>query len=237
MKLFYKLSALGAVFLAATAFASADTLNLASYAQNGGNGGNNNSPLYTIAPPSYAVSNGFTNKNVSGIETQYLPITNSSVWALPYGNSSWVSYAQTGPQQTPGNPFVSTPNGNYFFNSTFNIGSADPTLETGYLNVQADDTVTAFLNGIQLNTPTGTAYPHCSNGVPTCTYVTPIQLYSSDFVAGQNVLTFQVTQAADSYFGLDFNGAVSPVPEPGSLLLLGTGLIGSAGAFFRRMRS
>ncbi|WP_433966280.1 hypothetical protein [Tunturiibacter gelidiferens] len=114
MKLILKLSALGVVFVVATTFASADTLSLGSYGQDAGNGGNNNSALAVIAPPSYAYSDGlpdFTAPVDPLIGTQYLPITNSAVWSLPIGDSSWVSYAQTSPESSP---FVSTPNGNYF---------------------------------------------------------------------------------------------------------------------------
>jgi hypothetical protein len=236
VKLFSKLSALGVVFVAATTFASADTLFLASYAQNGGYGGNNNSALAVISPPSFAYDNGLPDLTpVSPFGTLYLPITNSSVWSLPIGNSSWVSYAQTSPES---NPFVNTPNGNYFFASTFNIDTKDPSIYSGSLEVLADDTVAVFLNGELLNTPTGTSYLHCSNGVPTCTGSgTFISLPSNDFVDGTNTLTFQVTQANKSAFGVDFYGSVSTVPEPGSLMLLGTGLIGCAGTLLRKMRA
>ena len=246
MKNLLKLSALAVALVASATYASADTLQLGSYGTESSNMGNANSAMafsnMAVAPVTPYTGGAFgaftTQTGPSGTGTSTVNLLGvTPTWEAAQTNSSWVSFGQTGPATSqanqPGGNF--SPNGNYFFSSTFNMNTVGP--DSGMLTVLADDTVTVFLNGHQLNTPTAPGmYSHCSDGFPTC-HLTPtlVTLNNADYLNGMNTLTFQVTQGGSFDMGVDFSG--STVPEPSTLMMLGTGLLGSAGALFRRMRS
>jgi PEP-CTERM motif len=258
MKKYLKLSALAAVLVASATYASADSINLGSYGTGDAAAallfGNSALSFYDttttpagITPYSGGAFAGFTTQCGLGggpcaTTTNTVELANvTPTWTAASGGSSWVSYGQTGPDtpaaSQPGGTY--SPDGNYFYKSTFTLTDASPkSTDTGSLSVLADDTLIVFLNGVEQNTPTdpGT-YPHCSSGNPSCLVPTTITLNSANFVNGVNTLTFQLVQGGSVDTGLDFTGRIGgAVPEPNSLLLLGTGLIGCAGAMFSKLR-
>jgi hypothetical protein len=238
MKLFSKVSALGAALILSTAFASADSLQLGSYCTGStgctGAGTDNNTATTYL---------GFTAPGAGFPGTLNPPAPNptptvgtatffadpGTVWTAAGSGSTYVSYsAGTG----PGNLTTIAADGYYDYVTDFTLTNAAG--DTGSIWVLADDTTDIYLNGVQITPEGGVGGDSkCADAEPNCQVPDLISL--TGLINGTNQLEFFVAQTGSNATGLDFYGSVAPVPEPSTLLMFGTGLIGAAGVLRRRL--
>ncbi len=153
------------------------------------------------------------------------------VWYVPAAGGSWVTHSDTPPDGSTSGP------ARIFF-ETFSLPGS---INTGSINVWADDTADVWLIGpggaVQLANAVLTSDDGCAAGIVGCEADEFLAINAATLAAGNYTLRIDTYQlASNTPFGVLYEGSIdSVIPEPGTLSLLCIGgLLLAAGRIFKR---
>jgi hypothetical protein len=263
MKNLGKLATLGVILATSASFAFGSSIQLASYGQAGLSGydpvtasspnilsntamtfvGSETYSVFASVPSQSTVSTLASLASFTPAGTTAYELDPGGVWAnAPTPPAS----AYVGSTSTSGPVGTVNPSYGYYEYQTTTVAPLAFTY-MGTLSVLADDTTEVFLTtsaGTTLLVPFGSlgGDSHCADNVPDCVSIDTVAL---TLLSGTDTLTFVVEQdgspngpgGTGNPSGVAFDATLSAIPEPNSLMLLGTGLLSAGGMLMRRRRA
>jgi hypothetical protein len=245
MKTISKFAILPALLIGLASVAYADSIQIGSYGTGDPSLGNANTPLFFVGTsplnPGYATTLVAPVIPTSPTLKASYDVNANGVWSNAISGSSWVSNnAGAGPAGALPGGSVVDPNGFYYYATAF---TAVGGLYYGSLSVLADDTAEVILDPGTPDQQILVAFGaiggdgHCADGSPNCSVVDMINFSDLKLLAGINTLEIIDAQTGLNAAGVDFSADLTKTPEPSSLLLMGSGLLGLAMIAFRKAKA